>query len=330
MRTITFFAIAALPAAPLAGQQCPDDRPPYPSIGVERFQCRGGSCSVNRLQGDTYSHSFSTEPVVIQTWNRDSRGDDVMEGDVIVSVEGALITSREGGLRLGSLPIGEPAELEVRRHGQMIDLEVVPEASCDLPHLFVSSETSVALLASQYASAARQQGVLNQQLTSTRIQATQAEGVNRAALLGNYLTTLSNRTELTPPVEFGIELSCGDCAWTRSGVAWGRAVVVGQVPRATGTSETSPERHRTTMRFVTDEFPVIRAVERDGPADVAGVQIGDVILTVAGMPITSREAGVLLGEIEAGNPVTMELRRGNQIVSIDIVPREATEKRQKM
>ena len=84
------------------------------------------------------------------------------------------------------------------------------------------------------------------------------------------------------------------------------------------------------MRFVTDEFPIIRAVERDGPADVAGVQIGDVILTVAGIPITSREAGELLGQIEAGTAVTLELRRGNQIVSIDIVPREATEERQKM
>lgn len=325
MRTITLLAIAALPATPLAAQQCPDNRPPYPSIGIERFQCRGGSCSVTRMQGDTYSHSFSTEPIVIQTRHRDSRGDDVMEGDIIVSVEGALITSREGGLRLGSLPIGELADLEVRRNGRVMHLEVVPERSCELPRMLVSSQILVSgqipVLTANVPSVQRAL-LTNQQLTAARLLATQAQG--------NYLTTLSNRTELTPPVEFGIELSCGDCAWTRSGVLWGRGLVVGQVPRATGTSGTAPERRRATMRFVTDEFPVIRAVERDGPADVAGVQIGDIILTVVGIPITSREAGELLGEIEAGTAVTLELRRGNQIVSIDIVPREATEKRQKM
>lgn len=323
MRTITFLAMAAMPAAPIAAQQCPDDRPPYPSIGVERFQCTGGSCSVNRVQGDTYRHTFSVEPIVIQTRTRDSRGDDVMEGDVIVSVEGALITSREGGLRLGSLLIGEESDIQVRRKGRLVNLEVVPEPSCELPRLTVSSGLPL-LLAGELATGLRAQ-LVNQQLTAVRLQETQEEAVSRAALLGNYLTTLANRTELTPPVEFGIELSCGDCAWTRSGVAWGRNVAI--VSHAADTTRTPLRRY---MRFVTDEFPVIRAVERDGPADVAGVQIGDIILTVAGMPITSREAGELLGEIEAGNPVTLELRRGNQIVSIDIVPREATEKRQKM
>ena len=325
MRTITLLAIAALPAAPLSAQQCPDDRPPYPSIGVERFQCRGGSCSVNRVQGDTYRHTFSVEPIVIKTWDQPFRTDDIMEGDVIVSVEGALITSREGGLRLGSLPIGEESDIQVRRKGRLVNLEVVPERSCELPRLTVSSEMPL-VLAGELATLER--ALTNQQLTAARLLTTQAQRVSQTALVGNYLTTLS--TDLTPPVEFGIELSCGDCAWTRSGVSWGRGLAVAQVPRATGTSETAPERRRRTMRFVTDEFPIIRAVERDGPADVAGVQIGDVILTVAGIPITSREAGELLGEIEAGTAVTLELRRGNQIVSIDIVPREATEKRQKM
>ena len=328
MRTITLLAIAAIPAAPLAAQQqCPDNRPPYPSLGVERFQCMGGSCSVGRIQGDTYSHSFSTEPIVLETWNRDSQGDDVMEGDIIVSVEGALITSREGGLRLGSLPIGEAATLEVRRNDRLIDLEVVPERSCEPPSLIVSSVTPVAL-AGQYINAARAAGVVSGQVADARALQGQYVQLAQATSLASHLRF--GAAPLAPPVEFGIELSCGDCAWTRAGVAWGQGVVVGAVPRATGTSETVPERHRTTMRFVTDEFPVIRAVERDGPADQAGVQIGDVILTVGGLPITSREAGELLGQIEAGSTVTLEVRRGNQIVSLDVIPREATEKRQKM
>ena len=326
MRTIMFLAMATIPAAPIAAQsaqQCSDDRPPYPNIGVERFQCRGGSCSVNRVQGDTYRHTFTVEPIVIKTWDQPFGADDIMEGDVIVSVEGALITSREGGLRLGSLPIGEESDIQVRRQGRLVNLEVVPERSCELPRLTVSSEMPLVLTG--LATAQRAQ-LVSQQLTAARLQATQAEQVGRAALLGNYLTTLSHQTELIPPVEFGIELSCGDCAWTRSSGVWG----VRTLTIASHDADTALTPRRRHMRFVTDEFPVIRAVERDGPADVAGAQIGDIIITVAGMPITSREAGEFLGEIEAGTSVTLELRRGNQIVSVDIVPREATEKRQKM
>ena len=325
MRTITLLAIAAIPAAPLAAQQCPDNRPPYPSLGVERFQCMGGSCSVGRLQGDTYSHSFSTEPIVLESWNRDSRGDDLMEGDILVSVEGALITSREGGLRLGSLPIGDPATLQVRRDNRLIDLEVVPERSCQPPSLIVSSEAPLALA---NVNTVRAAGVVSGRVADARALQGQYMQAARATALGNSVWTTT--TPVAPPVEFGIELSCGDCAWTRAGAVWGRGVAVGTVPLATGSSEPAPERPRATMRFVTDEFPVIRAVERDGPADQAGVQIGDVILTVEGIPITSREAGELLGQIEAGSAVTLEVRRGNQIVSVDVIPREATEKRQKM
>jgi hypothetical protein len=272
---------------------------------------------------DTYRHMFTTEPIVIRTGNQASRSDDVMEGDVIVSVEGALITSREGGLRLGSLPIGEPADLQVRRGDRLMTLEVVPEGSCELPRLLVSSELPVLL-----ANSAQRALLANQQLTAARLMTSQAP---EASLYGSYLSTQAS--ELTPPVEFGIELSCGDCAWTRSGSGSGwsvRGLTVTTVESGTGTGTGTSEVRRRYMRFVTEEFPVIRAVEKDGPADAAGVQIGDIILTVDGMPITSREAGQFLGEVEAGSAVTLELRRGNQIVSIDVVPRAATEKRQKM
>ena len=168
MRTIMFLAMAAMSAAPLVAQQCPNDRSPYPSIGVERYQCRGGSCSVNRMQ-DTYRHMFTTEPIVIRTGSQASRGDDVIEGDVIVSVEGALITSREGGLTLGSLPIGEPANVQVRRGDRLMTLEVVPEGSCELPGLLVSSELPVLL-----ANSAQRSLLVSQQLTAARLMTSQA------------------------------------------------------------------------------------------------------------------------------------------------------------
>ena len=74
----------------------------------------------------------------------------------------------------------------------------------------------------------------------------------------------------------------------------------------------------------------MRSVERDGPADEAGLTVGDMILTVGGVAITSEEAGQILGALEAGEPVELEVRRGDTIVAVRLTPRAAAERRQRM
>ncbi|HEX9692051.1 MAG TPA: PDZ domain-containing protein [Gemmatimonadales bacterium] len=319
MRT-AFCIIGAglLTVAPLFGQTCPEGRPAYPSIGVQQFHCLGGSCQVNDRNGTGYSHTFSSEPRLRGIDPRGPSAGKLQEGDVLVSVDGALITSRDGGRRLGSLPAGRPATLRVRRDGRELTVEVTPVDGCAVPSLVVTStatelietvpavlEATRALQTAQLAQAARVQ-------TQSALQVTQG------------LRALTADT--VPPVEFGIELSCGDCGWSGSGF-W----VVGGVTVGSGSSRSPEGRslHRGGV-FVTSEFPVVRAVEKDGPADAGGMQIGDVILTVAGMPITSRDAGAHLGQLKAGDHVEFEVRRGDRIVAITLTPRESREKRQRM
>ena len=61
----------------------------------------GGSCAVNARDGSGYRHDFSTEPRV---WDVDPAGPAaraLREGDQITSIDGVLITTREGGHGLG-------------------------------------------------------------------------------------------------------------------------------------------------------------------------------------------------------------------------------------
>jgi putative serine protease PepD len=104
-------------------------------------------------------------------------------------------------------------------------------------------------------------------------------------------------------VEFGVELSCGDCGWRRG------------VPGAV---------------FQTGVFPAIESVEKDGPADRAGLLPGDVMISVEGVPITATEAGRRLGALEPSEAVTLEIRRGDRIIQVTLTPREATRRRQRM
>ena len=123
-----------LAAAP-AGAQCLDGRPPTATLGIGMFQCIGGSCSVNVMDGASYTHDFSTEPKV---WDLEPGGPAagvLREGDHILSIDGALVTSREGGRRLANLQPNVPVQLGIRREGNELVVSVTPRQGCNTPRL---------------------------------------------------------------------------------------------------------------------------------------------------------------------------------------------------
>lgn len=321
----TVICTSALAAPPIArAQECSHGHPPFGSLGVGQFRCVGGSCSINAAGGDPYVHTFSTEPRVRDIDPDGPAAGLLLEDDVIAAVDGVLITTAEGGRRLGSLKPGEPVRLTIRRQGREMEVDLVPERSCDLPALQVSVESryavggaSTAYRAFALADSAR--GVSarvgyapdSALALSGRLSLT-GDSTNR--LVYSYGVSAQDRAPLSgllrgrpfedqPAVELGVELTCGECGWRRLGPTWS---------------------------FHTQEFPVIRSVERDGPADEAGLAIGDVILTVGGAAITSSRAGELLGELREGEAVVFEVRRGDAIVAVRLTPRAAGERRQRM
>jgi S1-C subfamily serine protease len=80
-----------------------------------------------------------------------------------------------------------------------------------------------------------------------------------------------------------------------------------------------PEGLRAALKLDTDIGLVVVNVEPDGPADRAGVLLGDVIVAVDGTAVRD-PADVLaaLGPERVGNPLTVRVLRGGQPVAVTI------------
>lgn len=187
-RIVLFFAsifviISACAFAAGAQESCPEGHPETGDLGISHLLCVGGSCSVNLRTGRGFAHDFSTEPRIEglekdgPAWGR------LQDGDILVAIDGVLITTREGGRRLANLTPGKPVELRVRRGGKETDVAVVPRLGCNMPMLAVLGGGSKTTPAIQKAP----------------------------------------RTPPSPrplpaaaaPVDFGMEIDCGGCGWRR-------------------------------------------------------------------------------------------------------------------
>lgn len=344
-------ALLAGGTAAVAQEGCPSGRAPFGSVGIGLFQCPGGSCSINIRdvrEGEVggLRHSFSTEPRLRRIG---PPGNTVLrEGDVLVAVDDKLITSREGGARLGGLRPGEDVKLTIRRDGRELDAWLTAERSCRYPGLEVGRETGVRGRGFTYSTAVspslRRDSIHGLTLSNDtlwtryslldRVWSAFSDSVvfetrpdslvwgpwvspegtvssdivwptdQALAYAEPNLTPLAFLSTTTrPEVEFGVAISCGECGWRRSG---GR------------------------LRFVTGEFPVVDAVETGGPAADAGLAVGDLLISIDGHPIPSDEGGRRLGALEAGERVTFEVRRGDRILEVSIVPRQASGNRLRM
>lgn len=141
-RIVLFFAsifviITACAVVAGAEPKCPEGHPQTGDIGISHLLCVGGSCSVNLRTNRGYAHDFSTEPR-IQGLEKDGPAwGKLQDGDILVAVDGALITTLEGGRRLANLTPGKPVTLSIRRGGREIDVTVVPRRGCNMPMLAV-------------------------------------------------------------------------------------------------------------------------------------------------------------------------------------------------
>lgn len=137
-RIVLFFAIATACAFAAGAQgSCPEGHPETGDLGISHLLCVGGSCSVNLRTGNGYAHDFSTEPRIQGLDRNGPAWGRLQDGDVLIAIDGVLITTREGGRRLANLTPGKPVELRVRREGKETDVTVIPRLGCNMPMLAV-------------------------------------------------------------------------------------------------------------------------------------------------------------------------------------------------
>ncbi len=79
---------------------------------------------------------------------------------------------------------------------------------------------------------------------------------------------------------------------------------------------------RRVMQF--SSSPVILSVVEDGPAALAGLQPGDTLTHVNGLPLASREGGETLADLRAGVTLTLSAQRAGRTLRFTVTPATAS------
>ena len=100
---------------------------------------RWQSCTVSEaLRDGRIVHRFSVEPRITSIDPKGPSANILRENDVLVAIDGSLVTTLEGGYKLANAKIGKAVRLRIRRGANELEVPVVPGKGCNLPGLTVT------------------------------------------------------------------------------------------------------------------------------------------------------------------------------------------------
>jgi membrane-associated protease RseP (regulator of RpoE activity) len=247
-------------------------------LGIDGIEC--SNCEF----GPGYAR-FSTEPRVTSVAPGSPAMGQLRAGDLIVSVNGALITTEEGASRYTNAKPGQDLTVLVRRDGQLVTTRFT-----NIPGRCPSEKESRPAFASARA---RRGGALTPPPVPPSPPGARVGGFGgRIAMAGPGPTFTLSRVSR---VVFGFGISCSDCTM--------------QVDRSSG---------EATLVWVFKSPPELYSVEVDGPAWKAGLRRGDVITQIDGIEITKEQAGRRFGAVQPGENVRFTYRRGNESQTVSV------------
>lgn len=264
-----------------ASAQCPDGRPPHIDPGIPPLVCRGGECELNRSDARGTYHVFTVEPVV---YDPGLSAGSLRDDDVIVAVDGALISTREAGERLAGVRHGEVVVLRIRRNGREESVRLVARARCD--------GTGLRLIDPQSAEQARIRMIFSAAFEMVRGRNQEANRSYRELALKSNAPGESARA----PVDFGMALDCGNCGWRR---------VDGR------------------LTFWSAASPIVVAVDSAGPAAAVGIRAGDVLVSLDGAQFVTVSDPAIWEALRPGRVARLVVQRGRVRIELVITPRRA-------
>jgi hypothetical protein len=106
---------------------CKDGAEPVGSLGITGIACDRCQFFTN---GKVHRAVFWTEPTILQLDAGNPAASVLQEGDILVAIDGELITTRDGSARFSALPPDRPARIRIRRDGRTLELSVPVAAAC--------------------------------------------------------------------------------------------------------------------------------------------------------------------------------------------------------
>ncbi len=128
---------SSLVAQSLMKPSCAIGRSTPATLGIGSYVCYGGDCILFDKTAEGLAHTFTVEPTVRGVMGGPARGQ-LRDGDVIIAVDGALITTKEAGRKLASPVAGRALRFRVRREGAERETEITPTGGCETPGISIA------------------------------------------------------------------------------------------------------------------------------------------------------------------------------------------------
>lgn len=264
----------------------------------ERLVCRGGvdpvgslgitGISCDRCQfftnGKMHRAVFWTEPTILELDQEHPAAAVLREGDVLIAVDGELITTREGSARFSALPVGEATRLRIRREGRATELSVPVVATCP------DEKSGTPSVAGRPVPVRPPRPPVEAAVTP-RVPAKPVPSASAPRRPVAPVPPPPPR-DLAPHVSLGFGFSCTDCGWS-----------------TTGEGETG--------RWRFSEAPELVGVDETSRA--AGLRPGDRLLALDGVSLTTEEGGRRFAAIRPRDTLRWTVERSGRTLEVRTV-----------
>jgi PDZ domain-containing secreted protein len=311
----------AIDAGPAQGQvvaegpsNCETSWASFGALGISGFSC---DCTLNRTDSDL-RWTFRGEPVITRIADgRNARR--YRLGDVIVAIDGMLITTRAAGERVANLEPGKPVTLTLRRNGREIEVEIIPDEDCD-------DDIAVAVPMAPPSARSPRAPVAT---AAPRTPPPAAE----APVVAGPRTPPVPPTAPPPSAWFGFGISCHNCergqrnqAEIRQRERELRTLLRSndsESESAVNLTRKIEELRESGAEWKFSELPTVYSVDPDSPADEAGLRRGDVLVEIDGVSLLTPEGGRRFAAVQPGQAVTWTYRRGGTNRTVKVTAEEA-------
>ncbi len=249
-------------------------------LGISGLNCRGECTITLNREGAELYWSFTTEPMITGVEEGSPADGSLESGDILVAIDGVLLTTREAGYRFANVAPGEEVTLLVRRDNVRHEVTLRAAAECrPAPNVVTVPRR---LLPPPPEPDARRVLPSVDVVVAPRVRVVQAvepEGVAHIEVVG-----VPEAWSILPRGKLGFSFSCGPCS-----------------------SSTDTETGETIWSF---SGPVeVIGVTRDGPVDMVGIERGDLITMIDAEPIESEEGGISFSRLAPGEAVELTVVR---------------------
>jgi hypothetical protein len=267
------------------------------NLGISGLDCVGECSVILSREGKEERWVFATEPRIFSI-QAGGPTDGILEaGDFLVSIDGLLITTREGGLRYAGLEPGETVTVRYRRGRETREAQLRVGSRCAVPPGPSVSAGRVppppppdavrGVARVGVVTAPRVKVLPSPVEPDSALPVVATGGIARGGLL-----------DPTPRGRLGIGLQCSRCGT--------------ELDRDTGRS----------VWFFSGPIEVT-SVASGGPAESAGIQMGDLVTAVDGHDLATEAGGLAFSNLIPGEAVNLTVvRRNGRKEVVTVVPAE--------